>query len=202
MAATSTQADNFNDNSTDTSLWTAFGPASETNRRLELSSTSGSTAYSGYNSVITTFDLTGSFAFSQLLDAGNQALASFQAIPIDVVKDANNSLIWYIGANTLFAQKQVANVFSNVRADVAYDANLHKFFRIREAAGTIFWDYSRDGASWTNYTSLANPFGITSVQLRVSAGTFSNEGTATTAYFANFNIPPRQGINLMLLGSS
>jgi len=55
-----TLVDNFGDNQTDTSKWSAFGPVMEVNQRLEIRPPSGgSNVYGGYVSA-GSYDLTGS----------------------------------------------------------------------------------------------------------------------------------------------
>lgn len=52
---------------------------------------------------------------------------------------------------------------------VGYNPALHRFFRIREQSGTVYFDYSPDGSSWTGYGSMADPFDLTSVQVSIYA---------------------------------
>ncbi len=187
MALTQTLIDNFNDNTTDLTKWTTFGTIAETGRQVQFTGNSGSANYSGYTSVVTTYDFTGSFVYCQLINAGNQALVTWQAIPTQVFKDASNSLVWYISGNKIVAQKQIAGSFTDVRNDVAYDSSVHKYFKVRESGGTIFWDFSTDNVTYTNYTSLANPFAITSCYLQLTAGMYASEASGSTATFDNFN---------------
>jgi hypothetical protein len=182
--------DDFNDNTQNTTLWVAIsgsGREVETNRQLQLSSTVGATTYAGYQAV-RYYDLTGSRIFSQVIDVGNQSIASFQAVPILLFADASNGVAWYINANKIVAQKQVAGSYTDVLATTTYDPTVHKFFSIRESAGTTFWDFSTDGVTWTNYTSQASPVPLNHVQPEVIAGTFNTEVTGTTAIFDNYNI--------------
>lgn len=191
MAITSSLTDNFNNGSTiDASKWTTFGSTpTQGNGVLTCQSTISSTTFTGVQSNTTNYDLTGNFCQIQITDAGNQSIASFEAV-MNLTLDANNSLAWYINANFIHAQKQVANVYSDVKGDVAYNSAVHKWFRIRESAGTLYWDYSTDTSSWTNYTTLANPFAVTAFQIKIMAGTYSAEGSTTTASFDNLNLFP------------
>ncbi len=43
----------------------------------------------------------------------------------------------------------------------------HRFLRIRESSGTLYYEYSTTGAAWTTLWSNVNPFNITSVRLAV-----------------------------------
>jgi hypothetical protein len=182
-----TLTDNFNDNSRDTAKWNTEGSNwAEQNNQLELGNVSSSGVYSTYKSV-NNYNLTGSYLYSQLVNAGNQSLPTFQAVAVQVYLDASNTLSWIIGGGMLVAQKQVSGSYSDQRNDTAYNSAVHKFFRIRESAGTIYWDYSTDGSSWTNYASLAAPFAVTNINLRIAAGAYGPEVGTTVAYFDTFN---------------
>lgn len=41
------------------------------------------------------------------------------------------------------------------------------YLRIRESSGTVYWDYSADGVSWTNAFSEADPFALTDVTVNL-----------------------------------
>ena len=188
MALASTVVDSFNDG-TAASFWAPFGVYSEAGGELRLSSTAGTTNYAGYETSAG-YDLTGNYVLARLLTAGNQALTSWQCKPCEVKIDANNTLAFYVNNGNIVLQKQVATVYADVRADTAYSASAHRWFRIRESGGTTYADYSADGVDWTNYTSLANPFAMTNLILEMSAGTYNAEGSGTFAIMDSFNILP------------
>ena len=199
MAATSTLRDDFNDGSRNTSLWNEYGTVSESGGVLTITGTTGAAAYGGYSS-INQYDLTSSYVFSRLLDPGNQSIASWQASPVLLTLDASNTLSWYVNAGLIHAQKQVSGSYADVKGDVSYDAAVHKWFRIRESGGTIYWDYSTNGKTWTNYTSLANPFAVTALYVDCNAGHYASEVSSTTAAFDNLNILPKKSITILGVG--
>lgn len=183
-----TLIDRFDQQTVDTTKWTAFNPSQVSeNGVLNVSNVISGTTYGGVTSV-NTYDMTGSSFCSQLINAGNQSLASWQAQPVFMSVDSLNCINWYVNGGTLHAQKEVAGSFSDVLSGLTYDSTQHRWFRLRHSGTTLFWDYSADGRAWTNYTSLANPFGsITGVTLVVQAGTFNPEVSQTTMQVANFN---------------
>jgi hypothetical protein len=191
MATTASISDSFNDG-TAASIWSPFGVVSESGGCLVLNSTAGTTNYAGYETP-SIYDFTGSYVLSQLLNAGNQALTSFQIKPCEIKIDASNTLAFYINQNKLVVEKQVATVFTVIANTLTYAAATHKWFRLRESSGTTFADYSTDGVTWTNYTSLANPFAMTALSVEMSAGTFNSEASGTTGIIDNFNEPPILG---------
>jgi hypothetical protein len=55
-----------------------------------------------------------------------------------------------------------ASVFGNAattgdRAHITYDPSVHKQWRLREAAGTSYWEWSSDGSSWNELWHEADP---------------------------------------------
>ena len=189
MALLETLQDNFDDNSRDTAKWNQYGTTtvpSETNQQLEIT-TSTTLGYGGYTSV-NTLDFTNSYVVAELVNAGNQSLTSLEVFPVQVYKDADNVLFWYVSGGILVAYQQVANVNTQL-ATTTYNSTTHRWLRIRESGGRVYFDYASDGGAWITLTSLLNPWTpITAVTAELSCGTFNNEASATTVIFDNFNI--------------
>lgn len=186
MAVSSSIYDSFG-NVAVSSFWTPFGTTSQATGQLVCTYTSGTTNYQGYETGAT-YDFTGSFVSSRLVNAGNQALASWQAKPCEIKINSLNTLTFHISVSKLIVEKQIAGVYTIVRNDLTYVAASHRSFRMYEHNGTIFCDYSPDGTTWINYTSLVNPWAVTAVILEMSAGCFAVEASGTTATFDDFNI--------------
>ena len=121
---------------------------------------------------------------------GNQALTSFETYPVQLFIDGSNSVTWIINQNICNARKKVAGVNTVVGSNLAYDANIHKYFKIREADGVTYWDWSTDGIIWTNLTSTPNVIAMTSLKCEPTAGTFGTEASGTTSVLDNFNYVP------------
>lgn len=182
--------DAFSSNSINTSKWAAFGTntlASQSNGQLVLT-TSTTAGYGGLDSTggYASTNLTGSGAFIEVKDVGNQSLTSFEVFPLIIYLDANNKLMWFIGQGSLIAFKLVATVQTSIFS-TTFNSTTHRWLRIREQSGTTYFDYSSDKLNWVNATSLANPFAITAILLEITAGTYSAEVSATKATFANLS---------------
>jgi hypothetical protein len=177
--------DNFPGSSVDATKWTAFGTATVASNTLTLTDTANSTAYSGIQS-LKTYDLTGSYLLAHLTNGGSQ-FASTQAF-IQVSLDANNSLALILNNGNLLAQTDVAGSFVT-RGSIAWVGATMSWLRIRESGGTIFWDYSADGSTWTNLTSLANPFAVTSMTAWVEEGAYTTSDPAATSTWQSVNLP-------------
>ena len=173
-----------------TGLWTRTNSTQvvQANRTLSLSTTA-SAAYFSIDSVAT-YDLTASSVYIQLVNAGIRTIASHEISILVLIKDSSNTMQWYLNSTTLQCYKKVATVNTQVGSNLTYNPAVHRYFRIRESGGTTFYDWSTDGEVWTNHTSVANPFVVTSLQLEISSGTYAAETSVTTVVFDNSNIYP------------
>ena len=75
-------------------------------------------------------------------------------------------------ASGLIMRLKINNTFSK-SATVANDTVGQRFWRIREQAGTIYWDTSPDGVSWTNRHSAAATIDASALQIELAAGQYS-----------------------------
>jgi hypothetical protein len=71
-----------------------------------------------------------------------------------------------------------------------YDPATHKFFRIRESGGSIFYDTSADGSNWTNQGSVANPFQPTAMRINSWGVTGLGVDTTVPMIVDNYNLAP------------
>lgn len=189
-ALISTISDNFDDNSL-AAIWSTGLSADgtqvkEQNQRIEITHSNGPQ----YNtlSTATGYDLTGTNYYVQLVDAGNQSLASHEAI-IGIYLDTNNALWFDISTNSIQAFKKVAGSQTTVGSSLSYSASTHRYFRVREASGTTFLDWATSPyAGWTNLTSLSNPFAVTAIQPLLQTGCYAAEASSSYIYLDNFNL--------------
>ena len=70
-------------------------------------------------------------------------------------------------------------------ASTPYNPSLHRFWRLRESLGTIFFDTSPDGATWSPGFDAPAVFAVTRVRVELSAGTFQAEFATGFAEFDN-----------------
>lgn len=67
------------------------------------------------------------------------------------------------------------------------------WYRIRESGGTLYWEYSSDGTSWTTLHSAASTLNMTRVAI-VATAWFNASGVTIDARLDNVNLPP-SGVN-------
>jgi len=135
------------------------------------------------------YDLTGSHAFvkatiTQVADVNAEAVLTIYH------DEYGNQLQLKISNSNLVAGYLIAGTETDV-GTIAYNATTMAYIRIRESSGTIYWDYSADGVTWTNLGSVATStitWGITLV--RTSVATYNGDSSSTDeiGIFSNFNI--------------
>ncbi|MDP9301836.1 MAG: hypothetical protein M3P43_13240, partial [Actinomycetota bacterium] len=91
---------------------------------------------------------------------------------------------------SIFSQRRVAGVYITHSSYIPYDATLHRWLRIRESSGTIYFDYSADGLSWTNFDTVAVWTTITDSHVGLTTGDFDTFPAASSAHWDYFNLPP------------
>jgi hypothetical protein len=172
--------DNFDDNSIDTAKWYNEGGAqiAEANQELEITTTTDGGSWNIQTA--NTYDLTGSQVTIKLVDAGN-TYSDF-IFNLGIFKsDWTDNFNFGIDAADIQAKSYAASA--------TYVPATHRYLKIREASGTMYWDTSPDGKTWTNFYSVANPMVITSVYVTMTVNVGAHAST-TTAKIDDFNILP------------
>lgn len=188
MALTSEIVDTFNDNVI-SDIWTPEGVLArivEAGGQMSILHT----AASEYNTLPSTvfYDLTSSYFLTEVVNVGNQSLVSHEVIA-GARADTNNGFWFTAGGGFLKAFKRIGGVNTQVGSSLTLNTNQHKWWRIREVSGTLFWDTSPNSSDWKVQWSLANPFAITAVQPYLQSGCYATEASASLAVFDNFNSP-------------
>lgn len=142
------------------------------------------------------YDMTDSSAFIEIPDGGAQSAFRLAQPLVIQTPNGDNSAFWNLQNNVLSCTQNVLGGYASVGSTLAYNAAVHKFFRIREASGTLYFDWATigDGTDWTNHASASTAFHMAAVL--VSIGTIGNEGgTAPAASYCDFD-------NLNIAGGS
>jgi trimeric autotransporter adhesin len=178
--------DSFPGSAVDTTKWGSYGTATVASGTLTLTDTANSTASAGIQSNIT-YDLTGSYLLAHITNGGNQ-YASTQALII-VTLSAGNTAAIFVNNNNLVCQHAVASTYTQ-DGSITWVPSTMSWLRIRESGGTIFYDYSADGLSWTNLGSVANPWPVTALFATVQEGAYTTSDPAATSTWQSVNLPP------------
>lgn len=182
--------DTFPGTTLDTTKWAVNSGSPSVNNGLILPVVP---SYSAINS-LHVYDLTGSAAYVQ---ATNPPVGTNQSneVALQLVASLSNQNLaqvymilgdqggvqsgYYVGGT----QFTFAGVFTAVSP---------VWMRIRESAGTVYYEYALDpgGTTWVQAATLTPTFAVTALYVVLSAGHWAAE-TDTTAYYNNFNSPTR-----------
>ncbi|MFJ8929225.1 chitosanase [Streptomyces sp. NPDC102364] len=188
-----TLVDNFDDNAISTTLWPDnYGnPAvSETGGRARVPCGPDYCAYKS-SSVYT---LTGSATHvrvyaPEVSGAVGEAYASLQLASASAPAGTSVS----ININTSTGNIRFNNntsYWDNDAVSLTYSPTDHAWLRIREAAGSLYWETSSTGITWTTRRTLATPAWITAAaDVSVSLESHRDAGTLNFAEFDNLNVP-------------
>jgi hypothetical protein len=155
-------SDDFDDNRVDTTLWpTVYGGASEVGGRARIRLDPG--VSSGFRAV-RQWTLTGSQVTARLISAPAAGGSSTATASMWVHSTTNGTRIgWSYNPVTgvISCQNQTGSSDGSP-VNLTYSAYDHMWLRVRETAGTVYWESSNDGATWTVRRSLATPAWVTS----------------------------------------
>jgi hypothetical protein len=181
-------ADVFPGTSVDGTKWSTFGSATVASSTLTLTDVANSTAYSGIQS-LNLYDLTGSYLLAHCTNGGNQYASTQAMIMAEVTSSDSIGLI--ISNGNLIAQSEVAGTYTT-QASIPWVGATMSWLRIRESAGTIYWDYSANGVSWTNLASLADPaaWNLRTVRAVLQEGAYATTDPQASSQWQSVNTPP------------
>jgi hypothetical protein len=178
----------YNFDGTDSALWMPYmdpGTAvAETANQLVITIANNHAGTAGYFSTCT-YDLTGQRVFITAAMVPRLGTNTDMYLAVGSQNDA-------FGINVTAGNIQAYRVKGanyTQYASLAYNASQHKVWQIREAGGTVFWEVSSDGTSFTTLYNAAPPFGVTSIQLLLFADAVAAVNNPGTAEFAKLNTP-------------
>lgn len=194
MPLTEELRDSFNDNVVDTVKWPnnyntgASGLPTETGGRARVPCDTGFAAYSSD----TIYTLESSNARVRIFppadggatsEAWAQLLVASSTPGTDAVIEVNAAT-----GSITFANR---TAFSDPSATVLlYSATNHAWVRIREAGGTLLFDTSPDGITWTNQHADTSPAWVSDTDIQIQLLAHRDAGVVDFAEFDSFNITP------------
>ncbi len=135
----------------------------------------------------TGYDLTGNSVFAALASAPSTAGQTFSYLRAAASNGDNVEVAQ--AAGTLVCAQNIGTTYTAL-ASVPYDPVMHKFWRLAEAGGTLGWQTSPDGATWTTQLAMAPPISLVGVDLSIGAGTNSAVASPGAASFSTFDTLP------------
>lgn len=183
--------DNFNDNSLSNNWFVQRGTANESTQQLHLVIQA--------NAVYTNVQSAGPWKFQ-----GSHAHAEWVSHPTDpadgtglsVVKETNQNCKFTLSIEgTQLLAKYVNPSASEVTvAALTYNATNHRWLRLRESGGTIFWETAPNGTTWSTVGSVAITAtgwiatDFQSMNLTMWAGNWNNHAGSPDILIDNFNL--------------
>ena len=174
--------DNFNDNVIDPVLWRwCFGVVSETGGRARVGC---STAYAAYVSDYI-YSLKESSVHVRLFPpaAGGATAEALAQLVVSSTPDGTDTIMEVNAATGLLRMANRVDYFDGSEVSIPYSATNHAWLRIREAAGTTYWETSPDGVTWTTRRSSVSPAWVIDNNLKFQLLAHRNAGTVDFAEF-------------------
>lgn len=195
-AATATLVDMFD---TDLTLWPgSYGTVSIVGGRARV------VCDTGYAELRTwpAYTLVGSSLTAQVFPPALGGATGTAAVTMRVISPvAGTEITMYVErlSGSLVCQASPSGNSDPNQVSVTYDPVQHAWFRLRESAGTLYWETSPDGTTWTNQrtTNAATPSWVTA-NAGSSIGFFAHRDSGTNDYTEvdNVNALPAQWVLL------
>ena len=143
--------DDFSTYAPDATKWTVppTGPASQTDAGLVLPCTL--TPGAGLTALAYNYSLAGAAAYARVdqVATGISGLSQFR-----LTRSGDNFALDFTCQNgVLYARHTPASGATVVAASAPYNPATHLWWQIREAGGTVFWEVSANGSTWTTFAS-------------------------------------------------
>lgn len=173
--------DDFDDGRIDTFLWANnFNAVTESGGRARIPCTAG--VFAGYQSS-RSWTLTGSQVNVKVATLPTAGAATTCTAGVFVNSATAGTRIAF-EHNRVTGQLRCGSdvgYFDAGATVLTYDPALHGWLRIREAGGTVYWETSRDGETWTVRRSLATPAWVGTDTVTFSME--SNRDAGTSDFF-------------------
>lgn len=178
--------DNFDANSIDPTRWTTLSNGSSVaaaNQELEITHPAGAWTSGGLES--TPFDATGHTVQLQLVRPANDGHSgsTYGETAVFLRADATHYIYFFVAGGALTAWLNTGSGEVNLTPSwPAYNPTAMRWLRFRESGGTLFMEYAASSSGpWTTLYSMADPFPLSLVALRMTAG--ANVTTTDVAKF-------------------
>lgn len=162
MPSLSALQDNFNDSIIGANWGNTYGGCTETGGKAHVPCTTG---YAGYQTAYS-WTLAGASFYVAVttVPAASTATEAYASVFVNAPDIATSGTRIGFVINTvtgLLKFSSETGYFDAGATTVTYSAVTHKFLRLRETGGNVYWDTSPDGTTWTNRRTLATPAWVT-----------------------------------------
>lgn len=183
----STLVEAFTAATLNTSLWNSITGTATLDTTVDLVTLAQPTTSGATNSFGSTnlYDATSSSVYALITAVANGNGNTKTALVLRV--DANNSVAIRVESSVLKFTLQTAGTTATTTLG-AYDGHTHRWWRLREAAGTWYADTSIDGITWTTQTSSAYSWAASAMTFAFQTSAGATEVAGLTASISCLNI--------------
>lgn len=184
---TELERDDFDDNSFDTSSWSRTNSTNivETNGELQLTTNLGIGYFNATR--IDTVDLTNKIVSIKLVSTTSLSKDYYESYPLELTLDSDNKLLILLGYSALICIKREGGNNTEV-FNGTYNSTNHKYLRIREGGGTIYFDYSADGDNWSSFGNTTVGYNINNLVVSITVGHWDTETEVSKMVIDDFTI--------------
>ena len=199
MPLTGALSDDFDDNVVDTAKWPnnfnnrPGGLPTETGGRARVPCDTGEDAYASD----TIYTLAASQVSVQSFPpAGTGMIEAHSQLLVTSSTPGDQAIAEIDAATNLLSMTLQAGGVDEGGATIPYDSTDHAWLRIREDAGTLYWETAADGRDWTTRHTDTSPSWVSDTDLQIqlvahcSPAVTGGGPTGEFAEFDNFNIEP------------
>ncbi|WP_435610048.1 hypothetical protein [Streptomyces sp. C10-9-1] len=188
MPGFDTLIDDFDDGTVDTVKWSqSYGDPIEEDGRAKVPCTTG---YAGLRSA-SSYTLADSGLFLRIYPpAAGGATSAAASIFVQTTTGGTDAGILIDAAQNAVGLYLREGYADGAAVFLTYDVGDHAWIRIREDAGTLYWDTSSDGLTWTNRRTATSPAWASDETLSVVIEGHRDAGTADYVQADNFNVAP------------
>lgn len=179
--------DNFNDNTFDTTKWWRTNETNvlELNEQLEITTDTTSGYFT--SRWIDRVDISDGYVSVELISTTDINKDYYEGYPLELNFDADNRLMVMLGYGGIICIRKQGGSNTEIYNDT-YVAETHKFLRIRGSGTTVYFEYSTDGETWSEFGNTTVTFDITSVQPLIMAGHWDTEVAVSKLVVDNFQV--------------
>lgn len=175
--------DDFDDNRISSTLWpNSYGGATEVGGRARVPVTPGN--YAAYQSARQWTLANSQFTvkLATVPAAGGSSSASVSIMANSTTDGTRAGFTYNPVAGTLRLVSETG-YFDAGATSLTFNRITHMWLRLREAAGTLYWETSGDGFAWTTRRTLATPAWVTAQQVIVEMVGNRTGGTGDVVEF-------------------
>lgn len=182
--------DDFNDGVVNTTLWpNSYGDYSEVGGKAHVAINTGYNAYSSAKAYVLK-DSALVFQINPPASMPDGATEAWAQVLIKSNVEGTDLGFELSVATGLVAAFVRTGYWDPEGVYLPYDANAHRWMRIRETGGQVMWDTAPDGHTWTNRRTITSPDWVDDGDLEIQMIAHRADGVNNYVDYDNVNVLP------------